>query len=260
MMNHQPKKLAATSHHQGCSLCPSAPLPLYPCGGIRRRGFSLIEILVTISIITLLIGISFPVAMRMMGAADTSKARGVLVGLAAAADEYNIATQDVVLKKGDNTNPFGAPPTLAVDFTDSDTNNTLGWFVFKAGALPTVSQLIMNAAKSDLTYKDSVVPDTLSIVTDIQNGGGNVNQIKILDPWDTPIRYAGGTLSNGTTDDKTADDDYLPTHPTAFFASAGPDGLFGVVDDNNQPDPTADANNDGEADAADNIYSFEIDQ
>ncbi|MEO0514613.1 MAG: type II secretion system protein [Planctomycetota bacterium] len=226
----------------------------------RRSAFSLIELLVTIFIIALLIGLSFPVVASFKNSAKAYTAQSQLTGMAGAADEYNIVTQEVVLPKGDTTNPFGGA-NYVVDFTDSPTNNTLGWFVYQAGAVPSVDSLIRIAGKSSLTYNGSQIGSIADVIADI-NAGGSVDDIRLEDAWETPVRYAGGTLHtsvSGTATDPTSDDDYLPIHPTAFFASAGPDGLWGAVDANNQPDPSVDVDGDGEPDAADNLYSFEID-
>jgi len=228
-----------------------------------RPAFSLIEVLVTMFIVALLVGISLPVALNLRTSAKAYTAQSQLSGLAGAADEYNIVTDSVVLPKGDITNPFGGNYT--VDFNNNNaTNNTIGWFVYQAGSVPTVDKLIMIAAKSALTYQGEIVPDVSSIVQAINADGivssAEISGIVILDAWENPVRYAGGTTFVGSPpEDPTNDDDYLPTHPTAFFASAGPDGLWGVVNGDNQPDPSVDVDGDGEPDAADNLYSFEID-
>lgn len=234
---------------------PSAPRPLGPF----RAGFSLIEILVTISIIVLLVGVTFPVALKMLASAETSTARGMLSGLAAAADDYNISTQATVDHKS-TVDAFGNVITLDVGQPEPNTGTgpdaTLGYFIFSAGQNPSTAQAIALATKKDLQLNNRPLTN---INDDIANGNltlANFETVVLLDPWDTQIRYAYKVSHS----DSFTDDDYLPAHPSAYFASAGPDGLFGEVDDNNQPDATVDNNNDGVADAADNIYSFQTDQ
>ncbi|MEL7087130.1 MAG: hypothetical protein AAGL98_01610, partial [Planctomycetota bacterium] len=79
------------------------------------------------------------------------------------------------------------------------------------------------------------------------------------DPWDTPLRYAAKVSHTDTFEN----DDYLPAHPTPFFASAGPDGLWGnavFLEDREQNRRTLTAAEELLADqAVDNLYSFEID-
>ena len=68
---------------------------------------------------------------------------------------------------------------------------------------------------------------------------GTFTGTTILDGWDNEIRY----VTNGATLN-------MPRHPQPYFASAGPDGDWGTVDANNVPND----------DAADNVYSFDLDR
>ncbi len=219
-------------------------------------GFTLIEILVTISIIVLLIGISFPVAIKFLSSADGGKTRAMLNSLGAAADDYNVVTKNVVRHFG--ADAFGTAIVglnVGDDVTDgNDDDCTFGYFVKTAGQVPTTARLLEIAAKKDLrnTLAGQPIADVAAAASAPAIG---IDDIELRDVWDNKIRYAG---SVSHTDTFTADD-YLPAHPSAFFASAGPDGLWGNTLKNNQPDPAVDEDNDGVADAQDNLYSFDLD-
>lgn len=238
----------------------------------RRAAFTLIEILVVISIIVVLVGLSIPVALKMLGEGESSAQLSLLNGLASAADSYNINTQQIVDHKidedefGNNVNLYAGDLDFDND-ANGDGNNdddlTLAWFVLNAGQVPESAQLIAIAVKKDLTFEvdpvgePGVLRPMLNVQSDLSGlGVGDLDRIQILDNWDTKIRYAGGVRH----DDDFDEDDYLRAHPTAFFVSAGPDGLWGSVVDTgtNEPDPDVDEDGDGVADAADNIYSFDL--
>ncbi len=223
----------------------------------RVSGFTLIELLVVVSIISALIGITAPVIFKFLSRSEETRVRSVLNGLAAAADSYNITTGTVVDHRV-NRDAFGNSVDCDIDGDDDDF--TLGWFVVSAGQIPEAAQLIAIAAKDELFLDNMPMVNVTDLVTGRAGGGpglgtGDISRIQFRDRWDTPIRYAGG-VSHG---DSFNDDDYLRAHPTAFFVSAGPDGLFGeVLEDNNQPNPAVDDDGDGRPDAEDNIYSFDL--
>ena len=222
-----------------------------------RPAFTLIEILVTISIITLLAGITIPVALSFLGNAEASSTRAMLNALGTAASEYNILTGSVVPHKDQDA--FGNRLDLDVGQPQpnggSGSDLTLGYFVKTAGQVPNVARLIGTAAKANLQNLDANRP-VGDVAADAANPTYLPASFQILDAWDNPIRYAGGVDHGDTFND----DDYLPAHPNAFFASAGPDGLWGsTLSNSNSPDPSIDNDNDGEPDAADNLYSFDVD-
>ena len=222
-----------------------------------RRAFTLIEILVTISIITLLAGITIPVALRFLGSAEASSTRAMLNALGTAASEYNILTGAVVPHKDQDA--FGNRLDLDVGQPQpnggSGSDLTLGYFVKTAGQVPNVARLIGTAAKANLQNLDADRP-VGDVAADAADPTYLPGSFQILDAWGNPIRYAGGVDHGDTFND----DDYLPAHPNAFFASAGPDGLWGsTLSNSNSPDPSIDNDNDGEPDAADNLYSFDVD-
>ena len=225
----------------------------------RRAAFTLIEILVTISIIVLLVGISIPVALKMLATAEASQTRTTLNGLEAAATEYNVVTGGTVPHFGKDA--FGNDVDLSVGEPEPNTGGgtdvTFGYFVLTAGQVPTAAQLISLAVKDNLTAPDGkAVADLVEAIGNGRITNANYANVQLLDGWDNQIRYADAVSHNDSFDE----DDYLPAHPTPFFASAGPDGLWGsVIKDTNEPDPDVDEDDDGVADSADNIYSFDQD-
>jgi type II secretory pathway pseudopilin PulG len=213
---------------------------------------------VTLSIITLIAAISIPVALKVLGTAESSQTRTLLNGLAAAADEYNIVTGETVPHFG--RDPFGNVIDLNVgepEPNNGDTDITAGYFIFVAGQVPTTSKLIGIAAKENVKAPDGDgVADVAEALSTGRISNTNFGDVRLLDTWGNQIRYAGGVSHN----DAFTADDYLPAHPTAFFASAGPDGLFGEVQPrSNLTEGTVDDDNDGNPDSADNVYSFDQD-
>ncbi|MEM7624663.1 MAG: type II secretion system protein [Planctomycetota bacterium] len=235
----------------------------------RHAAFTLIEILVSVSIIVLLVGISLPVALKMLGGADASRARAALNALGTAATEFQQQTGGVP----DHTDTIGINGLVVgdedgndnVDDGQDDPDNTIGLFLSRAMQIEDVNKMVRaSAGKSSLVRidpssgnEDNTLGFDTSAAVDANAlpSEDRLNTWVMRDPWDGQIRYAAKVSHTDTFDN----DDYLPAHPTPFFASAGPDGLWGWVLDDGQPDPDYDDNNDGRPDAEDNLYSFEID-
>ena len=208
-----------------------------------------------ISIITVIVAFTAPSIVKLLGSSEVNAMRSILNGLASAADSYNITTGQTVDHKV-TRDAFGNDVDIEINGTDASGDPidfTFGWFVLNAGQVPESAQLITISAKEDLTLNGDPLLDINGEVAGL--AASQISSIELRDRWRTPIRYAGGVRH----DDRFNADDYLRAHPTAFFVSAGPDGLFGEVDtDTNGPDPDVDENDDGIPDAQDNIYSFDL--
>ena len=201
----------------------------------RRRGFSLVEILVVIAIMGILVGLVVVGATQLRGNADISRARTMLGGLSGAATEYEVATGKPVLHMGNlpidwsSPRPMNVPGSNDQDVIqgDGDTpeereaNLWIERFVSATYQMPTTRGAIDRAGSEFVVDED---------------GDGF---LEVRDPWGNNIAYlaysAGGRL---------------PRHDSPFFASAGPDGRWGDIGPDGEPN----------ADAADNLYSFDIER
>ena len=203
----------------------------------RAPGFTLIELLVTMSIIAILAAISIPVMTAVLRAAEATRMQASLAGLRSAAEEYQAATGTSV----DHT-VVGFPSAPAVRVEDKDVagNNTIQLFVFEAGRVPAVASILVSTGRDQL--KEVIPPAEPRVMAD-PSQIANPAHIQLLDVYGNSIRYAAFV----DKDDAFTDDDYLPGHPTPFFASPGPDGLWGSVNRSGEPN----------AEAEDNLYSFD---
>ncbi len=221
-----------------------SPTPVRQRRAPGLRGFSLIELLVVISIIAVIMGMVLAVGVKMRDSAKESQTRITLGSLKAIADEYQVETK----LKIPHLNSLGSPLVFTdVDWTKAKAKNapgatgtglvddTIERFVWCAYQLPTTKKMLTGLGKT--LFKDA-------------DGDGF---LEVLDGWEQQLWYAALVAwddnNNGNDNDNEGGldaDDFLPIHETPFFASMGVDRLWG-----NARSPT------GAED--DNLYSYNLD-
>lgn len=225
-----------------------------PCGINRRRtarrspGFTLIELVVVISIILLLVGLTMSVGLAVRSQSETRQTENVLILLDQAVKQWQIAA-DRQLSWGKNDTPVGA----VYDVEGEDAGGS---------PIPADVQLIQllerirtnSAARDILAQIDN---DFLQ-----QEREDNVTFLTLVDPWDSPVCliHPGRLpdLINYPTDfvgdiDGTIRTDHenrfgIALNRGLLFLSAGPDGEFG--------DLRADPGSDAFKQTQDNVYSY----
>lgn len=194
-------------------------------GGVKRRsdaGFTLIEILVTISIIALLLGIGAVGMTQVQKAARAAQVKSMLEGLKGALTEYQTQVQ-YLPNHGDSGNITWS----TVNGGDGSNYISSERFVYACSQVPAADKQLLAAVSSgSSSANERIFADKV--------GGNGINEI--YDVWETPILYRSSNLGGEGNPDGTATPGLpLPTpqysskHP--FFVSAGPDQEFGTEDD-----------------------------
>lgn len=184
----------------------------------RPRAFTIVELLVVMAIIFVLLSITV-VGFNFRDTLDGQ--HKTLIAMDAAkmiATEYAGLTEGYVIKVGETGDP---PPGLFFSNETYSGNNSIEQFVSAVRGIPECLELLQKLPIERTLPDEDDLPTT------------------ILDGWGTPLKYAAWV-----TDDQST----LPRHNTPFFASAGPDKLWG--------DPSS-ADPDLLAESEDNLYSFE---
>lgn len=177
----------------------------------RSSGFSLIEILVVISIIGLLLSIGTVVALKMTAEARREQTRAMLEGLLAANDEYK------AVRQGQSISHTG--PIANLSSTEQ--------FIAACLTIQTCEEIMMAALNSsgseslDRIYRD---------------GNTSANGRKsVYDRWGTEVEYRPVNDRTGAGPPNEKGDaianNLLPLSRDPFFASAGPDQQWGTDDD-----------------------------
>ncbi|MBB6431472.1 prepilin-type N-terminal cleavage/methylation domain-containing protein [Algisphaera agarilytica] len=183
-----------------------------------RAGFSLIEILVVISIIALLLALGAVGMSKMREQAQVEKIRVLLQQLAGVETEYRAQTNGKF------------PDDDSSNSSTAGVNNSIEWFVEQVEAQPITQEMIEKTVnRAFYSPTDGGTPGT------------------VVDAWGLEIEYR--ELSDGSaTATSNGTNAQFPPYAQPFFASAGPDGLWGDHSVLADPDDAA----------ADNIYSFEL--
>jgi len=183
----------------------------------RQRGFSLMEILVAISIIAILLGIGAFGLSKVQAEARRAQTRSMFEGLEGALTEYKTQTTK------------GAPNHAATgDFNWAAINANLNLsserFVYAMSTVPQANQMLLAAVSSGSSESNKRIFAS--------KDGDNFDEI--YDAWSTPVLYRSNNLTWAVAPEATINGDLSdPKYQTKFpaFFSAGPDKEFGTTDD-----------------------------
>lgn len=183
------------------------------CG--RRRGFSLIEILVVVSIIGLLVGIGTVAGVKMTVEARKEQTRAMMESLLAANDEYKAVT------RGQSIAESGPVPGT----------------IFTIGGTERYIEVCSQIKSCDKIVKAALFSSSKEANERVLRDGNSNGFKSVYDRWGTPIEYRSFNDQTGALADSPLNDgnrvlnSLLPLSRDPFFASAGPDEEWGTDDD-----------------------------
>jgi prepilin-type N-terminal cleavage/methylation domain-containing protein len=166
----------------------------------RLAAFTLVELLVTISIIALLAGLVTYGVTAMKGTSEISRTKTLLQGLKAVDIEYRAQSGYIV--------PF--------DGTADTAEESIEAFCDDVVAFDDPQEMLVSLGEDYLRDTDSdAIPN------------------QVIDAWGEPVQYRAYMQEQAPAFTGAGD---LPARgtqlePQPYFASAGPDGVFGTNDD-----------------------------
>jgi|GEM_PF-2086808 len=201
----------------------------------RQAGVTIVELLVVISIASLLLAIGFALASKFNAEARRTQTKAMLEGLIGANVEFRAVRQQ------GNINHDGVYPInwAAIYGADEKNMSSSERFVVACKQIPAAEQIMLAAIFSGPSSSDS----KLYANRDKDSNSGNDAYEELYDRWGTPLEYrssndGGGdgpstnTAYGSSTSTKIANS-LLPISRSPFFVSAGPDKEFGTDDDIN---------------------------
>ncbi len=230
--------------------------------GRRDRAFTLVELVMVLAAIVVLAGIVVGTTRKVMDSAHESNTWALLRAMSAIATEYEVQTGRVI------------------DHPEVEQTNYLKYtiveFVDVAKQLPSVRKLMESLDSefySELTKAYIEEKNQLKNWKDLYevqkrpgppfpitgSDGGPPDEYKrpvmwVVDAWGNPLVYVS---SNKHSDESGIR--WLPEHPEPFFASSGPDGLWGSFKINIHDPSVKKTKRDRATRREDDLYSFELD-
>ena len=175
----------------------------------------MVEMLITISIILLLVGIGVMVGVRMNVEARRVQIRAMLDGLKGAQEEF------VAKRQQGRINHEGSYPINWNTLPGNPSLSSSERLVYGCQTIKAAEDMMMAALRSgpegsfDIIFKDS----------------DNNDYFEVYDRWGTEIEYRASNGGSGTGPKTGVSNSLLPQTPGPVLVSAGPDETFGTDDD-----------------------------
>ena len=239
-----------------------------------RRGFTLLEIVVVISLILFLVGLTLSVGVTVIERSEITQTENTMRLLDMALQEWEIAADRKLSWGEDGFLPDGTPSLVArYDLQGESYGDSIPDDIFiisellKTVSRPSQVKDIIANIDSDFVHQyqpDETPPWLTGPVPDLWDGS-----LVILDAWGTPIypTHPGPTWFTGATLERDDDGTMrienerfygIAVNRQVCFVSAGPDGRFGADADTEFPDLTGDELAEAMRKArGDNIYSYQ---
>ena len=242
------------------------------------------ELLIVIAIISIIAGLLLSAGVAMRDSTKTRLARSILGGVSGLSGQYEVQTKYRLehlatrsglidwgslknynnpdpnyqgnsgnLTGGFNTDASEHADLYSVGSSDPNYNDYQNNIVSMESANLFIERFVWAAYK---------VPAIRGTIDSFGDQFGDIDEdgfLDFVDPWGNPIAYASDVVHDGYS----PEDDFLPQHAEPFFASAGPDGLWGEPRTRSQFTTESDYNNYKDTNeykfSVDNLYSFDLD-
>lgn len=191
----------------------------------NARGFSLVEMLLVVSIVVLMAILVFPMMIKARENAQVQQTQMQLAGLHTIAGSYKLETGNF-LNVRNNARPIDWSTDKTFNNPDPafQSPNPTSGRIPAAGNFAPINDSIERFVWGCYQINDLRKSITTQKLVDLDNNGF----MEVRDLWGNKIMYADYVTHGAPTNDF----DFLPQYgnaaaPKPFFVSAGPDGDFG---------------------------------